>query len=151
MAYWYAKHQFVFLWLDFSRRSLVISAIVLLGLSLLPLREEASPLVFWTMMFMLSHVFMNSEDLSSALYSSTLMNATLLSWLLNVVTRNFRMSRGGRLLLNGNPNGYEVSDHIATKVEVNTRMLSTLKMKNSFEAWNQGEILIHQWLDLWGF
>ena len=37
------------------------------------------------------------------------------------------MSRGGRLLLDGNPNGYEVAEHIFTKVEVNPRMISTLK------------------------
>ena len=55
------------------------------------------------------------------------MNAVFLSLFLNVVTRNFRMSRSGRLLLDGNPKGYEISEHIATKVEVNQRMLSTLK------------------------
>ena len=40
------------------------------------------------------------------------------------------MSRGGRLLMYGNPKGYEVSENIATKVEVNTHMLSTLKNAN---------------------
>ena len=79
------------------------------------------------MMFMLWHVFINSDDLASAPSSSTLMNATFLSRFLNVVIRNLRMSRGGRLLLDGNPKGYEVAEHIATVVEVNPRMLSTLK------------------------
>ena len=41
------------------------------------------------------------------------------------------MSRGGGLLLDGNPKGYEVAEHIATKVEVNPRMLSTLKNEKS--------------------
>ena len=53
------------------------------------------------------------------------MNDTFLSWFLNVVTRNFRMSRGGRLHLDGNKKGYELAEHISTKVEVNPRMLST--------------------------
>ena len=47
------------------------------------------------------------------------------------VTRNFRMSRGGHLLLDGNTKGYEVADHTATKVEVNPQMLSTLKNAKS--------------------
>ena len=33
-----------------------------------------------------------------------------------------------------NPNRYEVSDNRAKKVEVNPRMLSTLKTKNLFEV-----------------
>ena len=37
------------------------------------------------------------------------------------------MSRGERLLLDGNTKGYEVEYHTATKEEVNQRMLSTLK------------------------
>ena len=37
------------------------------------------------------------------------------------------MSRGGSLLLDGNPNGYEVAEHIDTNVEVNPRMLLTLE------------------------
>ena len=41
------------------------------------------------------------------------------------------MSRGGSLLLDGNPNGYEVAEHIDTNVEVNPRMLSTLKNEKS--------------------
>ena len=79
------------------------------------------------MMFMLWHVIINSKDLASAPSSSNTMNATFLSGFINVATRNFRMSRDGRLLLDGNQMGYEVADHISTKVEVNTRMLSTLK------------------------
>ena len=55
------------------------------------------------------------------------MNATFLSWFLNVVTSNFRMSRGRIFLLDGNPKGCEVAEHIATKFEVNPWMLSTLK------------------------
>ena len=38
---------------------------------------------------------------------------------------------GGRLLLYGNPKGHEVAEHIATKVEVNPRMLSTLENAKS--------------------
>ena len=74
---------------------------------------------------------MNSEDLASAPTSSNLMNATFLYWSLNAVTRNFYMSIGGLLILYRNPNGYEVAEHIATKVEVNPRMLSTLKNAKS--------------------
>ena len=37
------------------------------------------------------------------------------------------MSRGGLLILDGNKKGYGVEEHIATKVEVNPCMLSTLK------------------------
>ena len=44
------------------------------------------------------------------------MNATFLSQLLNVVTRNFWVSIGGRLLLYENPKGFEVSEHIAIYV-----------------------------------
>ena len=44
-----------------------------------------------------------------------------------MVTRILRMSRGGRFLIGGNEKGYEVAEHIATKVEVNSRMISTLK------------------------
>ena len=76
------------------------------------------------MMFMLWYVFINSKDLASDPSSSNMMNATFLSWFLNVVIRNFRMSRGGRLLLDENPKGYELAENIPTRVEVNTRMLS---------------------------
>ena len=102
-----------------SAKNLVILSRVLLGLSLLPLREEAYPPVLWTMMFILWYVLINYDDLDSASYSSILMNANFLSWFLNEVERHFRMSRGGRLLLDWNPKKYEVADHIATKVEVN--------------------------------
>ena len=33
------------------------------------------------------------------------------------------------MLLDGNPKGCEVAEHIATKVELNPRMLSTLKKR----------------------
>ena len=59
------------------------------------------------------------------------MNAHFLSWLLHIVAKHLRMSRGGSLLLNVNPKGYELAEHIATKVEVNIRMLSTLKNEKS--------------------
>ena len=83
---------------------------------------------------MLFHVFTNSEDLAIDPSSSTHMNATFLSLLLNIVTINFRMSRGGRLLMDGNPKEYEVAEHMATKFEVNPRMLLTLKKENASEA-----------------
>ena len=49
------------------------------------------------------------------------------------------MSRGGRLLLDGNPKGYEVAEHISIKVEVNLRMLLTLKNAKSIRSMNPGE------------
>ena len=81
------------------------------------------------MMFMLWHVFINSEDISSAPYSSTLINATFLSWFINVATRNSRISRGGILLLDVNPNGYELAEHTAKRVELNPQILSKLENK----------------------
>ena len=138
MVYWYVKHQSSFLWLEFSKRALVILSSVLLGISILPLREEASPPLVWNMMFMLWHVFINSKDIASAPSSSTPMNAAFLYLFLNVVTRNFRMSRGGRLLMHVNTNRYEVAEHIATKVEVNQRMLSALKNAKSVWSMNPG-------------
>ena len=66
------------------------------------------------------------------------MNATFLSWFLNVVTRNLRMSIVGRLLLDGNPKGYEVAEHIAKTVEVNPWMISTLKNAKSIWSMNPG-------------
>ena len=91
------------------------------------------------MMFMLWHVLINSEYLDIASSSSTRINATFLSWFFNIVTRKFRMSRSGHLLLDGNSKGYEVAEHISTKVEVNPWMLS--KLKNSKYIWsmNPGE------------
>ena len=47
------------------------------------------------------------------------------------LTSNFKFSRSGILLLDGNINGYDVANHIATKVEVNPWMLSTLKNAKS--------------------
>ena len=58
---------------------------------------------------------MNSEDFASAQPSSTQLNATFLSWLFDIVTRNFWMSRGGFFLIDVNPKGCEVEEHIATK------------------------------------
>ena len=84
------------------------------------------------------HVLINYEDLDSAPYSSTLMNATFLSWFINVVTRNFRVIRGGHWLLDGDPKGYEVAEHIAKRVEVNIRMISTLKNEKSIWSMNAG-------------
>ena len=60
------------------------------------------------------------------------------------------MSIGISLIMDANPKGYEVSEHIATKVKVNTWMLSTLKNKNQLKhepRWG----VIHKWLDLWEF
>ena len=70
-----------------------------------PLKEDAYPPVVWTILFILWHVFINSEDLDGAPSSSTLMNATLLSWFINSLTKKIRISRGKRLLLDGNPKG----------------------------------------------
>ena len=67
---------------------------------------------------------MNSACLDSYPYSSTLINATFLSLFLDVLTRNFRISRGLRFLLDVNLKGYEVADLISTKVEVNSQMIS---------------------------
>ena len=61
-------------------------------------------------MFMLWNVFMNSEDLLSDLSSSPLINANFLYWLLNVLIINLRVSRGRRLLLDGNPEEYELEE-----------------------------------------
>ena len=57
------------------------------------------------------------------------MNETFLSYFLNVVKINLRVSRDGYFLLDVNSKGYEVSKYIDTKVEVNPRMLSTLKKR----------------------
>ena len=62
------------------------------------------------------------------------MNTGFLSWFFNVLNRNFIISRGESFLLDENPKGYEVTEYISTNVEVNPQMLSTLKMKNPFEA-----------------
>ena len=52
--------------------------------------------------------------------------------------KKLRMSRGVRLILDGNPKGCEVAKHIATKVEINPRMLSTLKKGKSIWSMKQG-------------
>ena len=44
------------------------------------------------------------------------------------------MSRGGCWILDENPTGYEVEEHITTNVEVNLQMVSTLKRKIPYEA-----------------
>ena len=111
---------------------------VLFAISVLPLREDSSPSEFWTIMFMLFHVLINSEYLASDPSSSTHMNENFLYWFLNVVTRHFSILRVECLLLDGNPKGYEVSEHIATKVEVNTQIISTLKNKKSIWSMNPG-------------
>ena len=67
---------------------------------------------------------MNSEDLDNAPSSSTSTNETFLSWLLIAMTKFLRMSRGGSLLLDGNPKEYGVAEHIATNVEANPRTIS---------------------------
>ena len=53
------------------------------------------------------------------------MNATFLSLLLNVVTINLSISRGGLFIMDINPKGCEVEEHKYTKVEVDTRMILT--------------------------
>ena len=67
------------------------------------------------------------------------MNANLLSWFLIVVKYNIRISRDGRLLLDRNPKGYEVTEHIFTKVKVNQRTISTLKGAKYIQIMNPGE------------
>ena len=59
------------------------------------------------------------------------------------MTRNFRMSRGGSLILDGNPKGYEVAEHIVKIAELNQRMISTFKITKSILCMNPGEIYIH--------
>ena len=51
---------------------------------------------------------------------------------------NFRISRCGCLLLYINPKGYEVAEHKATKVELNPRMILTLKNEKSIWSMNTG-------------
>ena len=57
----------------------------------------------------------------------------------------------GRLILDENPKGYGVAEHIVTKGEENTQILSTLENEKSIRSMNPGELLRHQWLDLWEF
>ena len=42
------------------------------------------------------------------------------------------------MILDGNPNRYEVTEHIDTKVEANRQMLSTLKKSKSIQNMNPG-------------
>ena len=62
------------------------------------------------------------------------MNATFLSWFLNVVKINLKMSKGVSLILYVNTKGYKVSEYIATYFKVNTLMLSRLNKKNPIEV-----------------
>ena len=87
---------------------------------------------------MLWHVFKKSKYFSSSTYSSTQTNETFLSWFLNVLTRIFGMSRGAYFLMYGNPKRCEVAEHISTKFEVNTWMLSTLKNEKFIWDMNPG-------------
>ena len=91
------------------------------------------------MVFMLWHVFMNLYNIASALSLSTRKNAAFLSWFLNVVTINLRLSSGVHLILGRNTKGYEVAEHIDTKVEVNPQMISTLKNAKSIWSMNPWE------------
>ena len=81
---------------------------LLLGISLLPLINEAFPPVFCTTMLMSLHVLINHEYLASAQSSSNLVNSTFLSLFFKVVTRNFNVSRDGLLFFDRKTNYYEV-------------------------------------------
>ena len=107
---------------------------VLFGVSLFPLILYLYPPVVWTMMFKLWNVLIYSEGLYNGTYLSNWNNENLLSLFLNIVTRNLMISRYGHFLLDGNPNLYEVTEHIDTNLEVNPRMLSTLK--NAKSIWS---------------
>ena len=81
-AIWYSDKKntkVISLWIEFNIISLVILASVILVISILPLREDASPPVVLNMVFMLWYVFINSEDLAGAPYSSTRINETFLN------------------------------------------------------------------------
>ena len=67
------------------------------------------------------------------------MKEIFLSWFLNVVTINLKFSRGGIFLLDGKPYGCDVEEHIATKVEVNPQIFSTLKNEKSVLSMKPGE------------
>ena len=54
------------------------------------------------------------------------------------MTSNFKISRVVLLIIYGKTNGYDVADHIATKVEVNPWILSTLKNKKSIWSMKPG-------------
>ena len=106
----YGIYKSSFLWLDFSKRALVISSSVLFWLLLLPLSEDVSPSIVWTIQKILP--------------------------VIHVVTINLIISRGRSLLLDVNPKGYEVEDHISIKVEVHPRMVSTSKITKSVLSMN---------------
>ena len=55
------------------------------------------------------------------------MRETFLSLFFNMVTSSLKFSRGGILRLGEKLNGYYIAEHIATKIEINTWMLSTSK------------------------
>ena len=92
------------------------------------------------MIFILWHVFMNSEDLDRVSYSSNWMNTTLWSWFLNLVTSHFIISRGRCFLPGVSPQGYEVEEHIATKVKINPRIISTLKNAKCIFSMNRRKL-----------
>ena len=52
---------------------------------------------------------MNQEDLASDPSSSNPMNVNYLSWFLNIIKGNLRISRGGRLLMGGITKGHETT------------------------------------------
>ena len=120
-----------------------------LGYHFSSLNEYSSTPLVWTMISMLLHALINSEDISSAPYQYTQLNATLLSWFPNLVTSNLTISRCVCLILYLNPKGYEVSEHTSTKFKANLRMLSTLKKTKNNWSMKLGKFLRHQWLDLW--
>ena len=60
----------------------------------------------------------------------------------------FKLSRGGHLIMDRIPKGYEVAEHIAKKIAVNPQMLSTLKKSKSIQSMYSEEIPRYQWLDL---
>ena len=51
----------------------------------------------------------------------------------------------------GNPTGYEVAEHIATKVEINPWIISTLKNTEYIWIRTQGQMSRHQCWDFWEF
>ena len=79
------------------------------------------------MLTMLLNVIINSEYISSAPSSSTQINATFLSWFLNVFKGSLIMLIFRRFPMDVKLKGYEASDHISTNVKVYPLILSTLK------------------------
>ena len=138
------KFPFFLLWLEFIKIYLVILESVLFGLSFFQLSADAYTPVVWNMLFIIWHLSINSEIITSYPSLSTWMNAIFIYWFINVVTKQLSISRGGLLLLGGNPKGCEVAKHIATKFEVNTWMLSTPKNVKSVLSMNPGGDLRHQ-------